>query len=372
MAKRLRPALAATVVAGLTAAATIGTGAATDPKQALACVQPLDVAGIDAVLTAAGSPLAGQGGAFVNSAAAVGLDPRALIAIAGHETILQTYLPAQPIHNAFGIGPGRAFESDAAAIAYAADLLARHYVGEGRDTLSKISSKWAPLGVSNDPNNLNANWVAGVGTLYTRLGGNPEAPITLGAQTQTTCQAAPAPAAPPPPTGTPAPGIVAWNGSSVPVVTEALMERGADPNTGAPATRSDFVFPLIPAATPIRYADDFTEAGLPGCFGKPQKCAVTLNADPGTGVASAVAGTLTAASAAEQAGGMAFWIVTADGDRVGYSGLAGYAAGIGEGVAVAAGQLLGTSTKETTFAWERGGQRINPFPMLAVTRASDA
>ena len=370
MAKRLRPVLAITAAAGLAVSAAIGTGAGTDPKQALSCVQPLDVAGIDAVLTAAGSPLAGQGGAFVNSAAASGIDPRVLIAIAGHETILETYIPAQRIHNAFGIGPGRSFESDAAAIAFAADLIARHYLGEGRRTLADISSKWAPLGASNDPANLNANWTAGVGTLYARLGGNPDAAITLDAQTGTNCQAVPA-APPAVPGATAAPGIVAWAGTA-PIVTEALMERGADPNTGAAATRTGFVFPLIPGPTPIRYADDFGQPGLPGCFGKPQRCAVTLTAEPGTGVVAAADGMLGAATPAEQAAGLAFWVITADGDRLGYSGLASYAPGIGDGVAVVAGQSLGTSTRSTTLAWEREGQRINPFPLLVATRPSDS
>lgn len=372
MVKRLRPILAVSAVAGLGIAAAIGTGEGTDPKQALACVQPLDAAGIDAVLTAAGSPLAGQGATFVNASAAVGLDPRALVAIAGHETILQTYGPAQAIHNAFGIGPGRAFPSDAEAITFAANLLAKNYVGEGRRTLAEISSKWAPIGAGNDPTNLNANWTAGVGTLYTRLGGNPAAAITLDAQATAYCQTQPsAPPAPTTPPGAAAAGVVAWNGTA-PVVTEALMERGADPNTGAAATRAGFVFPMIPAATPIRYTDDFGAPGQPGCFGKPLRCAVTLEAEPGTSVVAATDGVLAPASAAEQAGGLAFWVVTSDGDRFGYSGLAAYTPGIGDGVAVAAGQLLGTSTRSTLFTWERAGQRINPHPMLGVTRPTDA
>ena len=368
--------LAVTVVAGLAITAGIGTGAASDPKQALSCVQPLDAAGIDAVLTVAGSPLANQGATFVNSAAAVGLDPRALVAIAGHETILQTYVPAQGIHNAFGIGPGRAFATDADAITFAADLLARHYVGEGRRTLADISSKWAPVGATNDPTNLNANWTAGVGALYARLGGNPEAAITLDAQTATNCQPAlvatpVTPMTPVTPAGVAAPGIVAWTGTA-PIVTEALMERGADPISGAAATREGFVFPLIPGPMPIRYVDDFSRPGLPGCFGKPFQCAVTLTAEPGTGVVAVTVGTLDGATPAEQAAGLAFWIVTADGDRIGYSGLASYAGGIGDGAAVTAGQMLGTSTRMTSFAWERAGQRINPFPMLTATHPSDA
>ena len=370
MSRRLRPALAITAIAGLAVGAGVGAGAPNDPKQALACVHPLDAAGIDVLLAAAGSPLAGQGITFVNASAAVGLDPRALVAIAGHETILETYVPAQGIHNPFGIGPGRAFTTDAEAITFAAELIAKHYLGEGRRTLADISSKWAPIGVSNDPTNLNANWTAGVGNLYRRLGGNPDLAITLDAQAGATCDAAPvAPSGPV--GGTPAAGAIPWGGN-LPVVTEALMEKGADPSTGTAATLTGFVFPLIPSTNPIRYTDDFAAPALPGCFGKPYQCAVTLTAEPGTGVVAAVGGVLHAGTAAEQAAGLAFWISTADGDRIGYGGLATYAPGIAEGATVVAGQALGTSVRTTSFAWERAGQRINPHPMLSATHVTDA
>jgi hypothetical protein len=371
MVRRFGPALAVTAIAGLGVGAGIGAGAGTDPKQALACVQPLDAAGIDALLAAGGSPLAGQGITFVNASAAVGLDPRALVAIAGHETILETYVPSQAIHNPFGIGPGRAFATDADAITFAAELIAKHYLGEGRRTLADISSKWAPIGVSNDPTNLNANWTAGVGNLYRRLGGNPDLAITLDAQAASLCGAAPTSPAAAPAGGSPASGAIPWGGNT-PVVTEALMEKGADPNTGTAATLTGFVFPLIPSNTPIRYTDDFAAPALPGCFGRPYQCAITLNAEPGTGVVAAAAGVLHAASAAEQTAGLAFWIATSDGDRVGYGGLATYAPGIGEGSTVVGGQALGTSVRTTSFAWERAGQRINPHPMLTATHVTDA
>ena len=73
------------------------------------CVAPTDAAGIDAMLAAAGSPMAGEGPTIVTEAAAAGIDPRAIVAIAAHETMLETYGPAQEIHNPFGLGPGIAF-----------------------------------------------------------------------------------------------------------------------------------------------------------------------------------------------------------------------------------------------------------------------
>lgn len=372
MGKRLVPALAIAFSTGLAATAGIGISAAGNPKETLTCVQPLDAAGLDAILTQAGSPLAGQGATFVNSAAAWGLDPRVLVAIATHETILETYAPAAAINNPFGIGPGRAFATNADAIAFAAELLAKHYVGEGRTTLEAISGKWAPIGVANDPTNLNANWTAGVSAAYQRLGGDPAGPITLNGQAAVACQPVTPAAAPASGTaGTPAPGAVVWNGQT-PTIDAPLMERGADPATGLAATLTGFTFPLVPNGTAIAYTDDFAAAGTPGCYGKAMRCAVTLNTVPGVAVVAAAAGVLAAATADEQASGIAFWVVTATGDRIGYSGLGSYAPGIADRVTVGAGQPLGTSTRTTMLAWERAAQRINLYPLLNATFPSQA
>ena len=76
-----------------------GNGNANDQ---LSCVAPQDAAGIDAILTRAGSPLAGDGRDIVASATAAGIDPRFVVAVAAHETMLMTYAPAQTINNPFG------------------------------------------------------------------------------------------------------------------------------------------------------------------------------------------------------------------------------------------------------------------------------
>ena len=66
------------------------------------------------MLARAASPLAGEGATFVRGGARrPGIDPRALVAIAAHETMLETYVPSQAIRNAFGLGPGIAFASRA-------------------------------------------------------------------------------------------------------------------------------------------------------------------------------------------------------------------------------------------------------------------
>lgn len=357
------------------AASTLSFGASADPKGALSCVAPLDAAAIDRVLTDAGSPLAGQGATFVSAAASFGLDPRLLVAIAGHETVLMTYSPAAAIHNPFGIGPNRPFASDADAIEAAAKLLATNYVGEGRTTIAAISGKYAPVGAANDPTNLNGNWTGGVGTLYRRLGGNPDAPVTLNAQSASACAPASGTPVATPDGGTaipaqttapgaPAAGIVRWDGVTAPVLTAAGMDGGADPTTGQPATLAGFVLPVIPTETPLQVTDDFAAPGLPGCYGKQIRCSVTIDATGPTQVVAAIDGVLVSATADESAQGIAFWVVAPSGERIGYSGLVSYVPGIAHTAGVGAGQLLGTGTPVMRIAWQRDGRPINPAPLL--------
>ena len=218
----------------------------------MTCVAPGDAAGLDAMLARAGSPLAGEGATFVSQGAAAGIDPRALVAIAAHETMLETYVPAQAIRNPFGLGPGMAFARERDAIALAARTLADGYLPEGRDTLATISAKWAPLGAANDPGGLNANWTAGVGAYYAALGGDPTRPIRAGSQDAGPACAGGAAASPsllPPAEPTGPPVVTAWGGA---------VPRGA----GVPAVIEGFVFPLaLPQGAPALYGDTFGEPG---------------------------------------------------------------------------------------------------------------
>ena len=81
--------------------------------------------------------------------------PRLLLAIAAQESILETYGPAQLIHNPFGLGPGMAFGSEGAAIAYAAQSLGANYLAAGLTTIPQIAGKWAPPGARNYPSGRN-------------------------------------------------------------------------------------------------------------------------------------------------------------------------------------------------------------------------
>jgi hypothetical protein len=370
--RRLLAALAG--VAAMTAAAT-APGAAdvglVGVAQHMTCLAPTDAAGIDAMLARAGSPLAGEGGAFVSEGLAAGLDPRALVAIAAHETLLETYGPAQAIRNPFGLGPGWPFESERAAIARAAGTLAAYYLPEGRVTLDAIGAKWAPIGAANDPTGLNASWSAGVGAYYAAMGGDPARPILAGSQDAAPA-CAPATGLATAPTGLAASGppvVTAWGGA-VPRTAGRAAREGGDPRSGLPATIDGFVFPIaLPQLAPAAYRDAFDEPGPAGCEGDAgRQCALTIGFAPGAHVVAAAAGTLRAADPGEREEGIAFWIETAAGDRLGYGPLAGYAPGIGEGVPVAAGQPVGTGSGMLRVAWTRDGVRINPYPLLEATR----
>lgn len=337
----------------------------------MTCLAPADAAGIDAMLARAGSPLAGEGATFVAAATTAGIDPRALVAIAAHETMLETYAPSQAIRNPFGLGPGMAFATERAAITFAARTLASYYLSEGRVTLDDIGAKWAPLGVANDPGDLNRHWTTGVGTYYAALGGDPSRPVLTSAQDAVpTCSGAPAlvPAA----TGASAPAgppvITAWGGG-VSHAAGPTAADGADPATGAPAVLEGFVFPLaLPVGAPAAYRDSFAEPGATECDGVRRQCAVTIASAPGEAAVAAVAGTLRAATPADRESGLAFWIETAEGDRLGYGPLAAYRPGVGEGARVSAGRHIGTTAGWVRIAWERAGARIDPFPLLEATR----
>ncbi len=375
------------ILTGLTAAAALAAVApVAAPAQTalggvgahMVCVAPGDAAGIDDILAAAGSPLAGEGDTFVREGERVGVDPRALVAIAAHETMLETYEPAQRIRNPFGLGPGWSFDTHADAIARAATTLDSLYLPEGRNDIPSIGSKWAPIGAANDPGGLNQHWANGVGTYYRALGGDPEIPILL--QTQAARpDCAGAVADEPESTAraaddiAPADGpvvVTAWGGVT-PELAGPGAEHGADPATGGAATIAGFVFPLALAeGTRADYGDTFAVPGTVPCAdGLRLQCAVTISTDAGAPAVAMAAGVLTPATVDELEEGVGFWIQTADGDRLGYGPLSEYAPGVGPGVSVAPGQRLGTASSVLRIAWERAGVRTNPYPLLAVTRA---
>lgn len=152
---------------------------------ARAAASPVDAAALDEWMADAvpGSPLIGLGRVFVAEGLRNDIDPRALVAIARNESALGTAGSGADIHNAFGWGPAIPFPSWEANIATVAEGLATGYIAQGRRTLAEIQPVWAPVGASNDPGDLNSNWLTGVSEAYEELGGDADLPITISAQT---------------------------------------------------------------------------------------------------------------------------------------------------------------------------------------------
>ena len=136
---------------------------------------------IDTFLRRQGSPLAGLGRTFVQAGRRYGVDPRFIVAIAGSETSYGKTGNATGIKNAFGWGPHIRFPSFEANInAVAKGLGGSLYKGSGLNTIGAIGGRWAPVGASNDPTNLNSNWVKNVSRFYSQLGGDPSKPVIGG------------------------------------------------------------------------------------------------------------------------------------------------------------------------------------------------
>jgi hypothetical protein len=165
------------LVVGLPVVALLGWSA----SESSATASPVDAAALDDWMAekVPGSPLVGLGSLFAAEGTRNRIDPRALVAIAYHESVLGTAGSGAGIHNAFGWGPAIPFASWQDNIATVARGLATGYVAKGRDTLAEIAPIWAPVGAANDPLGLNANWLAAVGGSYAELGGDPDGSIAL-------------------------------------------------------------------------------------------------------------------------------------------------------------------------------------------------
>lgn len=101
-----------------------------------------------------------------------GLDYKLAIAISKHETGSYTSVAFKEKNNVggnFRNGSLMVFEDLDKGIDFFISNLKKNYIDLGLDTVEEISSKYAPIGAKNDPNNLNQYWVSGVYKYYNEL-----------------------------------------------------------------------------------------------------------------------------------------------------------------------------------------------------------
>jgi len=133
-----------------------------------------DAATIDSFLSDHGSPMAGNGAAFVAAGEQYGVDPAFLVAISGAETSFGQLLYSQNgdecTYNAFNwffgpTWPQSDFSSWSEGIARVAQGLAGPlYYGAGLYSVDAIAPRYCPDGT--------ANWISNVTAFMTALGGN--------------------------------------------------------------------------------------------------------------------------------------------------------------------------------------------------------
>lgn len=160
------------IVAAVTALAlavpTAAPAAAPDPSRMPTAAQ------LDAYLASKGSPMSGQGAAFVASGGRWQVDPRLVVAIAGAESSFGQITCAP--FNAWGWGcpngPYR-FESWGDGFDTVMQGLRTNYVSEGRTSVALIHQKYAPVGAANDPTGLNNHWTINVSRFMVEMGGDP-------------------------------------------------------------------------------------------------------------------------------------------------------------------------------------------------------
>lgn len=109
--------------------------------------------------------LTGMGGAIVRAGQKHNIDPALLTAIAQHETGNGASRAAMEKNNVAGMMGKNGLKSYGSVEESIMDMarnLSKNYLGQGFSSISQIAAKYAPVGATNDPTNLNNHWVSGV------------------------------------------------------------------------------------------------------------------------------------------------------------------------------------------------------------------
>lgn len=135
----------------------------------------VSAASIDRYLASKGSPLVGQGAAFLEAGVEHEVDPRLVVAIAGAESYFGIVTCAD--FNAWGWGcptsPFR-FRDWAEAIDTVTLGLREGYLDDGLDSVGEIHLRYAPPNAANDPTGLNFAWPDNVARFLVEQGGDPQ------------------------------------------------------------------------------------------------------------------------------------------------------------------------------------------------------
>ncbi|MCW2925874.1 MAG: peptidase [Thermoleophilia bacterium] len=130
---------------------------------------------LDDYLASKGSPLAGQGAAFLKSGVEHEVDPRFVVAVAGAESYFGIVTCAP--HNGWGWGcPSSpfAFRSWAEGIETVTAGLREDYIDDGLESVGEIHLRYAPPDATNDPTDLNYGWADNVAGFLVEQGGDPQ------------------------------------------------------------------------------------------------------------------------------------------------------------------------------------------------------
>lgn len=118
----------------------------------------------------------GMGRAFRTIASRNDIDPVLFASIAFHETGFGNSNMVITRNNPGGLydssrGTFYVFDTLEEGLEAMASNLNKLYISQGLVSIEQIGAKYAPVGVDNDPNNLNANWVPTVSLIANGLGG---------------------------------------------------------------------------------------------------------------------------------------------------------------------------------------------------------
>lgn len=118
----------------------------------------------------------GKGDAFIIAARNNSIDPVLLASIAFHETGRGNSQMVKERNNPGGLynssaGTFFVYDSLDEGIDAMAKNLYKNYIGMGLISVEQIGNKYAPIGVANDPNNLNVHWVPNVSKVVSQFGG---------------------------------------------------------------------------------------------------------------------------------------------------------------------------------------------------------